>query len=137
VIAKQTVDLCSTPWTQATAAEYLADGALERHLPRITAAYRRKCDAMCDALRDGFGDAIEFHRPEGGMFVWARLGAVPSDVLLQQAIANKIVFVPGKAFFADNVDAASLRLSFAAPDVEAIREGVARLVRAYGAALAA
>ncbi|ACB65907.1 putative transcriptional regulator, GntR family [Burkholderia ambifaria MC40-6] len=137
VIAKQTVDLCSTPWTQATAAEYLADGALERHLPRITAAYRRKCDAMCDALRDGFGDAITFHRPEGGMFVWARIGAVSSDVLLQQAIANKVVFVPGKAFFADNVDAASLRLSFAAPDVDAIREGVARLVRAYGAALAA
>ena len=77
---------------------------------------------MCDALRDGLGDAIEFHRPEGGMFVWARIGAVSSDVLLQQAIANKIVFVPGKAFFADNVDAASLRLSFAAPDVDAIRK---------------
>ncbi|KVD70485.1 2-aminoadipate aminotransferase [Burkholderia ubonensis] len=137
VIAKQTVDLCSAPWTQAIAAEYLADGALERHLPRITDAYKRKCAAMCDALRDGLGDAIEFHRPEGGMFVWARIGAVSSAQLLQHAIANKIVFVPGNAFFADNVDDASLRLSFAAPDVDAIREGVARLARAYGAALAA
>ncbi|KVM11550.1 2-aminoadipate aminotransferase [Burkholderia ubonensis] len=137
VIAKQTVDLCSAPWTQAIAAEYLADGALERHLPRITDAYKRKCAAMCDALRDGLGDAIEFHRPEGGMFVWARIGAVPSAQLLQHAIANKIVFVPGNAFFADNVDDASLRLSYAAPDVDAIREGVARLARAYGAALAA
>ncbi|KVX50327.1 2-aminoadipate aminotransferase [Burkholderia ubonensis] len=137
VIAKQTVDLCSAPWTQAIAAEYLADGVLERHLPRITDAYKRKCAAMCDALRDGLGDAIEFHRPEGGMFVWARIGAVSSAQLLQLAIANKIVFVPGNAFFADNVDDASLRLSFAAPDVDAIREGVARLARAYGAALAA
>ncbi|KWD14109.1 2-aminoadipate aminotransferase [Burkholderia ubonensis] len=137
VIAKQTVDLCSAPWTQAVAAEYLADGALERHLPRITDAYKRKCAAMCDALRDGLGDAIEFHRPEGGMFVWARIGAVSSAQLLQHAIANKIVFVPGNAFFADNVDDASLRLSYAAPDVDAIREGVARLARAYGAALAA
>ncbi|KVT75917.1 2-aminoadipate aminotransferase [Burkholderia ubonensis] len=137
VIAKQTVDLCSAPWTQAIAAEYLADGALERHLPRITDAYKRKCAAMCDALRDGLGDAIEFHRPEGGMFVWARIGAVSSAQLLQHAIANKIVFVPGNAFFADNVDDASLRLSYAAPDVDAIREGVARLERAYGAALAA
>ncbi|KVN54744.1 2-aminoadipate aminotransferase [Burkholderia ubonensis] len=137
VIAKQTVDLCSAPWTQAIAAEYLADGALERHLPRITDAYKRKCAAMCDALRDGLGDAIEFHRPEGGMFVWARIGAVSSARLLQHAIANKIVFVPGNAFFADNVDDASLRLSYAAPDVDAIREGVARLARAYGAALAA
>ncbi|KVZ77086.1 PLP-dependent aminotransferase family protein [Burkholderia ubonensis] len=137
VIAKQTVDLCSAPWTQAIAAEYLADGALERHLPRITDAYKRKCAAMCDALRDGLGGAIEFHRPEGGMFVWARIGAVSSAQLLQHAIANKIVFVPGNAFFADNVDDASLRLSYAAPDVDAIREGVARLARAYGAALAA
>ncbi|KVU14442.1 2-aminoadipate aminotransferase [Burkholderia ubonensis] len=137
VIAKQTVDLCSAPWTQAIAAEYLADGALERHLPRITDAYKRKCAAMCDALRDGLGDAIEFHRPEGGMFVWARIGAVSSAQLLQRAIVNKIVFVPGNAFFADNVDDASLRLSYAAPDVDAIREGVARLARAYGAALAA
>ncbi|KVT92573.1 2-aminoadipate aminotransferase [Burkholderia ubonensis] len=137
VIAKQTVDLCSAPWTQAVAAEYLADGALERHLPRITDAYKRKCAAMCDALRDGLGDAIEFHRPEGGMFVWARIGVVSSAQLLQHAIANKIVFVPGNAFFADNVDDASLRLSYAAPDVDAIREGVARLARAYGAALAA
>ncbi|OMG71249.1 aminotransferase-like domain-containing protein [Burkholderia ubonensis] len=137
VIAKQTVDLCSAPWTQAIAAEYLADGALERHLPRIADAYKRKCAAMCDALRDGLGDAIEFHRPEGGMFVWARIGAVSSAQLLQHAIANKIVFVPGNAFFADNVDDASLRLSYAAPDVDAIREGVARLARAYGAALAA
>ncbi|KVU67946.1 PLP-dependent aminotransferase family protein [Burkholderia ubonensis] len=137
VIAKQTVDLCSAPWTQAIAAEYLADGALERHLPRITDAYKRKCAAMCDALRDGLGDAIEFHRPEGGMFVWARIGAVSSAQLLQHAIANKIVFVPGNAFFADNVDDASLRLSYAAPDVDAIREGVARLAHAYGAALAA
>ncbi|KVR23541.1 2-aminoadipate aminotransferase [Burkholderia ubonensis] len=137
VIAKQTVDLCSAPWTQAIAAEYLADGALERHLPRITDAYKRKCAAMCDALRDGLGDAIEFHRPEGGMFVWARIGSVSSAQLLQHAIANKIVFVPGNAFFADNVDDASLRLSYAAPDVDAIREGVARLARAYGAALAA
>lgn len=137
VIAKQTVDLCSAPWTQAIAAEYLAAGSVERHLPRITQPYRSKCDAMCDALHAGFGDAIAFHRPEGGMFIWARIGAVPSATLLPHAIANKVVFVPGNAFFADNVDDASLRLSFAAPDVDAIRDGAARLARAYGAAIAA
>jgi len=141
VVAKQTVDLCSTPWTQAIAAEYLADGALERHLPRITAMYGRKCEALCDALRLQLGDALQFHRPEGGMFVWARLneaggssvsGADASE-LLQRAIENKVMFVPGKAFFADKVDAASLRLSFAAPDIADIEEGVRRLKRAHGA----
>ncbi|WP_449413767.1 aminotransferase-like domain-containing protein [Pandoraea soli] len=133
VVAKQTVDLCSVPWTQAVAAEYLADGALTRHLPTITEAYRRKCDAMCDALRATLGDAIAFHAPQGGMFVWARLAAVKTSDLLPHAIAEKVLFVPGTAFFAEHADEASLRLSFAAPGVSAIEEGVARLARAMHA----
>lgn len=133
VVAKQTVDLCSVPWTQAVAAEYLADGALARHLPKITEAYRRKCDALCDALRETLGDAIAFHTPQGGMFVWARLAAVKTSALLPHAIAEKVLFVPGTAFFAEQADEASLRLSFAAPAVSAIEEGVARLARAMHA----
>ncbi|AKC69394.1 PLP-dependent aminotransferase family protein [Pandoraea oxalativorans] len=133
VVAKQTVDLCSVPWTQAVAAEYLAEGTLTRHLPKITEAYRLKCEAMCNALRDKLGDAIRFHAPQGGMFVWARLAAVKTSALLPNAIAEKVLFVPGTAFFADNADEASLRLSFAAPAVTAIEEGVARLARAMDA----
>ncbi|AJP59372.1 2-aminoadipate aminotransferase [Pandoraea vervacti] len=130
VVAKQTVDLCSVPWTQAVAAEYLAEGSLTRHLPKITEAYRLKCDAMCQALRDKLGDAIRFHAPQGGMFVWARLAALKTSELLPHAIAEKVLFVPGTAFFAELPDEASLRLSFAAPAVTAIEEGVARLARA-------
>jgi len=134
VIAKQTVDLCSAPWTQAIAAEYLADGALERHLPRITEMYGRKCEALCEALRSQFGDTLQFHRPDGGMFVWARIEGIDASALLQRAIENKVMFVPGKAFFADRIDPASLRLSFAAPGIADIEEGAKRLRRAYDTA---
>lgn len=133
VIAKQTVDLCTTPWSQAIAAEYLAHGSLERHLPRIAAAYGAKNGALCRALRAGLGDAIEFHQPEGGMFVWARMPGIDADELLQRAIERKVMFVPGKAFFADQPDRAALRLSFAAPGVQAIEEGARRLNEAYEA----
>lgn len=131
IIAKQTVDLCTTPWSQAVAARYLEDGSLERHLPRITAAYGRKNGALCRALRAGLGDAIAFHQPEGGMFVWARMPGVDAAQLLACAIDRKVMFVPGKAFFADQPDAAALRLSFAAPGVDAIEEGARRLQQAY------
>ncbi|VVE64916.1 2-aminoadipate transaminase [Pandoraea captiosa] len=130
VVAKQTVDLCSVPWTQAVAAEYLAEGSLTRHLPKITEAYRLKCDALCQALQAKLGDAIRFHIPQGGMFVWARLAALKTSELLPNAIAEKVLFVPGTAFFAEQADEASLRLSFAAPAVTAIEEGVTRLARA-------
>lgn len=65
VVAKQTVDLCSPSWTQAIAAEYLASGALERHLPRIVDAYAVKCRTLCDALDAHLTQHLAFHRPAG------------------------------------------------------------------------
>lgn len=131
VIAKQTVDLCSSPWTQAIAAEYLASGALERHLPRIVDAYAVKCRALCDALDVHLSDRMAFHRPAGGMFVWARLkGAQNASDALRACIERNVMFVPGIAFYKDNVDVAALRLSFAAPGVQEIEAGVRRMKQA-------
>jgi DNA-binding transcriptional MocR family regulator len=67
------------------------------------------------------------------MFVWARMPGIDADELLKRAIERKVMFVPGKAFFADQPDASALRLSFAAPGVEAIEEGARRLKQAYEA----
>lgn len=131
LVAKQTVDLCSSPWTQAIAAEYLASGALERHLPRIVDAYAVKCRTLCDALDQQLGDAIAFHRPAGGMFVWARLtGGQNASDTLRACIERNVMFVPGVAFYKDNIDLAALRLSFAAPGIAEIETGVQRMKQA-------
>lgn len=131
LVAKQTVDLCCSPWTQAIAAEYLASGALERHLPRIVDAYAVKCRTLCDALDEHLGDAIAFHRPAGGMFVWARLtGGENASDTLRACIERNVMFVPGVAFYKDNIDLAALRLSFAAPGVAEIETGVQRMKQA-------
>jgi DNA-binding transcriptional MocR family regulator len=130
VVAKQTADLCGAPWTQAIAAAYLAQGSLAEHLPRIASAYREKCDVLCSELEERLAGALRFHRPEGGMFVWARLDGIDSSELLRYAIAQKVLFVPGKAFFFDHVDPSTLRLSFAAPGVAELKEAASRLARA-------
>ncbi|MFM0739548.1 PLP-dependent aminotransferase family protein [Paraburkholderia xenovorans] len=131
VVAKQTVDLCSSPWTQAIAADYLASGALERHLPKIVDAYAVKCRALCDALDTQLAGAIAFHRPAGGMFVWARLnGGENAADYLHACIERNVMFVPGVAFYKDNTDTAALRLSFAAPGVDDIETGVQRMKQA-------
>ncbi len=134
-VAKQTADLCSAPWMQAIAATYLAQGALREHLPGIAEQYRRKCEALCDALDVQLAGALQFQRPEGGMFVWARMDGTDSSELLKHAIEQKVLFVPGKAFYADQTDAAAFRLSFAAPDIGEIGEAAARLARAREALL--
>ncbi|MEX3968373.1 PLP-dependent aminotransferase family protein [Paraburkholderia sp. EG286B] len=126
-VAKQTVDLCSSPFTQAIAAAYLAQGSLDSHLPRIVAAYRDKCETLCDEMDRILDGAIEFHRPQGGMFVWGRCKTGSSSTLLTQAIAQKVLFVPGRAFYADDADDSTMRMSFTAPTTADIKEGVQRL----------
>ncbi|MCU7370094.1 PLP-dependent aminotransferase family protein [Paucibacter sp. O1-1] len=137
-VAKQSADVGSSPWTQAIAAEYLASGRLGPHLERIRHAYREKCHALCASLRKQMADAVSFHEPQGGMFVWARLkGGMKSGDLLKAAIEQKVVFVPGTGFHVNDADDSTFRLSFSTPSVPDIEEGVIRLSKAWETVLAA
>ena len=131
LIAKQTSDLCTSPWAQRIAANYLASGALDRALPALVAGYRAKCQAMLGGLQT-MTEYLDVAPPAGGMFVWGRCRqGVDAQALLQQAIKANVLFVPGSAFYADAPDPSSIRLSFAAPGVAAIEEGLGRLRRAF------
>ncbi|MGF6701966.1 DNA-binding transcriptional MocR family regulator [Paraburkholderia sp. MM5496-R1] len=69
---------------------------MERHLPRIVDAYSVKCRALCDALDTHLARHIAFHRPAGGMFVWARLNAArDASDYLRACIEQNVMFVPG------------------------------------------
>ncbi|WP_118178612.1 PLP-dependent aminotransferase family protein [Paraburkholderia phosphatilytica] len=127
-VAKQSADVGSSPWTQGIAAEYLAAGSLERHLKSIRNGYGEKCRVLCHSLRELMGDALTFHEPEGGMFIWAKLnGDLTAAELLKECIERKVMFVPGAGFHAGDPDPTTLRLSFAAPSVANIKKGVKRL----------
>jgi 2-aminoadipate transaminase len=77
---------------------------------------------------------VAFNITQGGMFMWGRLqaGADARD-LLPHAIEEKVTFVPGDIYYADQADARTLRLSFATPSAQQIEEGVARIGRAVSA----
>jgi DNA-binding transcriptional MocR family regulator len=87
---------------------------------------------MGDALEKELGDAIEFTRPNGGLFFWARLtgrGGKVKDAgeLAKRAIEKGVAFVPGAPFYAKNPDSSTLRLSFATVGAEKIKDGLAKL----------
>jgi len=66
------------------------------------------------------------------MFVWARWrDGTEAAALLQQAVIENVMYVPGGAFYASAADPARLRLSFATASPEEIRTGMARLKTAY------
>jgi len=135
VIAKQVSDLCTPPWIQLAAAQYLEAGRLPAQVAREVAAYRDKRDQLAAALRQAFGDRIRFASPAGGMFLWAALDGIDdAAALLPYAIAEKVLFVPGAGFYVERRQRAAFRLSFASTNLTQIGEGVARLARAVARA---
>ncbi len=130
--AKQAADLHSPGFNQRMIAEVMQGGFLERHVPTIRALYKSQRDAMLTALtREMKGVDITWNKPVGGMFLWARLPEGMSAVkLLPQAVEKGVAFVPGAAFYADNADPSTLRLSFVTASVDQINVGIAALAAA-------
>ncbi len=130
--AKQAADLHSPGFNQRMIAEVMKDGFLDRHVPTIRALYKSQRDAMLTALsREMKGMDMAWNTPVGGMFLWARLPAGMSAVdLLPKAVDKGVAFVPGAAFYADNADPRTLRLSFVTASVDQINTGIAALAAA-------
>lgn len=143
--AKQAADLHTPSFNQRVVAEVLKDDFLERHVPTIRARYAAQCQAMLGALEKNFGHSgtpaeagehsLSWNRPAGGMFLWTRLPAGLNAIdLLPIAVERGVAFVPGSAFFAQDPDPRSLRLSFVTPSVSEIERGVAALAQAIAQA---
>jgi 2-aminoadipate transaminase len=133
VRAKQAADLQASTLGQAVAAELLArPGWLEAQLERIVPLYRDRAEALAVALERELGHALELVRPDGGMFLWARLPGLDTTLLLQRAVDEGVAFVPGDAFAVPSGAPLSdaLRLSFATLDPPTLAEAARRLRRA-------
>jgi DNA-binding transcriptional MocR family regulator len=134
--AKQSIDLMTGSFDQRMVHEAVRRGMLERLAPGLRQLYRRKRDAMEQALGDQLGGKLRWLAPKGGFFLWATLpDGVDDEALLARALEERVVFVPGSPFFVDGTGKDRIRLSFSAPSVEGIREGVGRLAAAMAANL--
>lgn len=132
LLVKQVSDLCTSPWMQLVAQNYLESGALKRNLPLFVDAYRERCATMTGMLRSQLGDQLHFTLPQGGMFVWGEWkGNVDAAHIFKRAIAANVMYVPGTSFYAQKPDPRTLRLSFAMSSPQQIVEGVRRLRIAY------
>src|SRR5437899_1835264 len=113
---------------QMVLAEFCAPH-FETHVPNLRRALRGKLDALMEALDEQFGTAAEFDDPKGGIFLWVKLpDQVDTLKLYQVALAAGVAINPGPEWSTDKAYAGSrLRLCFASPSQEQIREGVALL----------
>ncbi|MGV7209807.1 PLP-dependent aminotransferase family protein [Oxalobacteraceae bacterium A2-2] len=135
-LAKQAADLHTSQLTQMVVHHVIKDGFLDQHIPKIRALYGDQCQVMLDAMAEQFPEGVTWTRPEGGMFIWVTLPQhIDALKLLDEAIAQKVAFVPGSPFYANAPASNTLRLSFVTVPPERIRAGIAILAKLIKAKL--
>ncbi|CCO07933.1 PLP-dependent aminotransferase family protein [Desulforamulus hydrothermalis] len=130
-LEKQFIDLHSNNLAQWLVTMFLSEGMLAQHLATVRREYKRRRDAMAKALQRLCAGEIEFAVPEGGFFFWCKLKqAGTSQQLLQEAVNNRISFVPGEVFqtVPTNQDK-EFRLCFAAHNEAILLEAIQRLAK--------
>lgn len=135
-IAKQTVDLCTSPLAQMVAARYLESGRYPATVQRARIEYQQRMQALVQGIATRLDGRVHCAPPAGGMFVWATFAqSIDPQALFDAAVAQQVLYVPGKAFYPDNAQLHTMRLSFAAPEVPQIEQAVQRLAAAVAAAM--
>ena len=134
--AKQGVDLHTSSFTQLLAFEVARSGFLDSHVRLLRRAYIERRDAMLSAMTASFPPTVHWTKPKGGLFVWATMPeGVDATEVLKRALAEKVAFVPGSAFFADGSGRNTMRLNFTHRRPHEIAEGIARLGRVLSTTL--
>lgn len=113
---------------QMLLAEYCTT-RFESHVPELVRGLRAKLETLIEALNAEFGTAAEFTAPQGGIFLWVKLpDHVDTMGLARAALKAGVAINPGPEWSTDPVHARSrLRLCFASPSHQEIRDGVAIL----------
>ena len=128
VLAKQSMDLCTSTLSQTIAYHYIKNGYMKNHLPKIIEMYKRNRDIMLQSLEEYFPPSCKWTHPRGGMFLWVELPEYINTVeMFPEAIEKKVAYVTGKSFFVDGGGLNTMRLNFTNAGDDEIREGIKRL----------
>jgi 2-aminoadipate transaminase len=135
-IAKQAADLHTSSLDQRIVHRYLADFDSDAHVERIRRSYGERFSIMDTTLRETMPAGFTWTHPEGGMFLWVTCPeGVNTNELMREALARKVLFVPGQDFFSDTPGQRYMRLNFSNANPEKIREGIRRLTEVCAAAV--
>jgi 2-aminoadipate transaminase len=131
-IAKQVSDVHSGVLNQMIVSRWFDEYDVDEHIREIQKIYRRKLNLMCDCLNEYCSDFISYVRPEGGLFIWAKLDEI-IDMMqyVKKLLEYKVAVVPGTAFMIDDTaECHYIRLNFSTPSDENIVLGVKSMAQA-------
>jgi DNA-binding transcriptional MocR family regulator len=124
-LIKRFTDQYTNRMLQGALLEFSQRGHLEKLLKRKQVAYRKRRDALADAMRQSFPDEVRWQKPRGGLFQWVDLPrGIDALSLLLTTREKGVVFAPDRIFSVEEWERAGLRLSLAGPDEERMNHGI-------------
>lgn len=125
-VAKQTQDVHTPMLSQLIVYKWLTECDYKAHIAKIVEIYTRKLNLLCDCIDAELSDFLTYERPEGGLFVWAKLNdGIDMLGFCKKASAAGVSVVPGNAFLADgDAPCQYIRMNFSTPSDEGIVKGV-------------
>ncbi|MFC1898585.1 PLP-dependent aminotransferase family protein [Candidatus Cloacimonadota bacterium] len=130
IIAKQSTDLCTSPFVQKIAAKYIEKGLFAENLKRTIQSYKEKKEVMMNAFEKYMPEGVTWTNPEGGLFLFVTLpDYMDTEDLFIKAIKKKVAFVIGSVFHCDGSGKNTMRINFSYVSKEKNLEGVKRLAQ--------
>ena len=128
VMAKQTADLCTSPFVQKIIARYMQKGLLEKNLKKTIDLYRFRRSHMINCFRKYMPEGVTWTEPQGGLFLFVTLPShLDTDEIFKKAIEKNVAFVAGSSFFCNNSGHNTMRINFSFSNEHEIEAGVQRL----------
>jgi 2-aminoadipate transaminase len=124
-LAKQSMDACSSTFTQVLADEYLRQGKLAPYLSMLRPVYKRRAGTMLSALASMMPRGVTWTSPKGGFYVWVTLpDEADSSEVFGAAIKQGAAFVIGNAFDPEGARNNCFRLAFSHTQEDKIEQGI-------------
>ena len=124
-LAKQSMDACTTTFTQVLAHEYLSRGKLAPYLEWLRPVYKRRADLMLSALRATMPQGVSWTTPKGGFYVWVTLPThIDATEILNRSLAKGAAFVIGSAFDPQGIKNNAFRLAFSYTPEDKMTKGI-------------
>jgi GntR family transcriptional regulator / MocR family aminotransferase len=122
--------------TELAVAELIESGELHRHARKALQVYRGRRDAFAQLLRENFGAAVDFKKPDGGLAFWVKFGdAGVLDTIERDSQKCGVRFLPSRSFAIPPYEQRGLRLGYASLDLDQATEAVRRMRQSAGNAI--
>eukprot|EP01117_Protostelium_nocturnum_P003432 TRINITY_DN1445_c0_g1_i1.p1 TRINITY_DN1445_c0_g1~~TRINITY_DN1445_c0_g1_i1.p1 ORF type:complete len:429 (-),score=123.17 TRINITY_DN1445_c0_g1_i1:60-1346(-) len=101
----------------------------EKQILKVRETYAQRRDFLMNCAEKYLKGLAEWYEPSAGMFLWFKLNGVDDtrDLIVNKAMKEKVLFIPGSAFSADSKPSPYIRASYSTASFQQMEEAIKRL----------